>query len=253
MPFAWSPCPIIATWRKLVSPLQDEDDDVDDVEEQAGGVAQSTPSPNSLQAVSDISLPATKTPEVRADPVTRRCACRLFTPSWTCFGLSRAVVTGPVCLVFPPPVRCQSPLLLHDSQAWLLHDSVLTCLGFFPVPLRGQECQGPEVRLSLTVHVTVQLPTEGDPSSGSQEAKKFHGQLEVGRSHALVDVDPADCYAVDNPRACAVQRVRVRVGSVIMCVPKVLWTLAQKVARRGHRRDKCARPVLKSRGSEHGR
>jgi hypothetical protein len=100
------------------------------------------------------------------------------------------------------------------------------------VPVRSQECQGSEIRLSLTVHVTVQLITEGDPSSGSQEAKKFHGQLEVGRSHALVEVDPADCYAVDNPRACAVQRVR----SVILCVPKVLWTLAQKVARRGRRR-----------------
>jgi hypothetical protein len=101
------------------------------------------------------------------------------------------------------------------------------------VPLRGQECQGPETRLSHTVHVTVQLTTEDDLSSGSQEAKKFHGQLEVGRSHALVDVDPVDCYAVDNLRACAVQRVR----AVILCVRKVLCTLGQKVARRGWRRD----------------
>jgi hypothetical protein len=101
------------------------------------------------------------------------------------------------------------------------------------VPLRGQECRGPEIRLSLTVLVTVQLTTEGDPSSGIQEAKKFDGHQELGRSHALMDVDLVDCYAVDNPRACAAQRAR----SMIVCVPKVLWTLAQKVARRGRGRN----------------
>jgi hypothetical protein len=106
-------------------------------------------------------------------------------------------------------------------------------LGFFFLCLFAVKNAEARKSGSLRVLVTVQLTTEGDPTSGSQEAKKLDGQLEMCRSHALVDVDPVDCYAVDNPRACAAQRV----SSVIVCVPKVLWTLAQKVARRGRGRN----------------
>jgi hypothetical protein len=75
-------------------------------------------------------------------------------------------------------------------------------------------------------------------SSGSHEAKKLDGQLDVGLSHALEDLKSEECgldacRVIDYPRACAAQRAR----SVMMCVPKVLWTLAQKVARMGCRRN----------------
>jgi hypothetical protein len=93
----------------------------------------------------------------------------------------------------------------------------------------------------VTLFSTVQLVTEVSEDKEVSDDKDVVGELEVGESHELVDIelediiiedqDLDDSCGTESRRASASQKAR----AVITSVPHALWSLARMCVRRGRR------------------